>query len=851
MIKFIKKKYKKEEIKKILNKYVSKWFFNKFKTLTEPQKLAIIPISKGKNVLISSPTGSGKTLTAFLFIISKLFDLALKNKLKDKVYCIYVSPLRALSNDIYKNLEIPLKEISEIAKKDGKEIKIRHAIRHSDVSSYEKSKMLKEVPHILITTPESLAIILNSKRFMEKMNVKYVIIDEIHSLFENKRGTHLSLSLERLNYYFNFQRIGLSATINPLKEVAKFLVGKRSCYIADASFSKKKEIKVLCPTKNVLKESDLYDLIAELVKTAKTTLIFTNTRSATERVTFHLKEKLKGKVENVDEKIESHHSSLSKEVRLKVEEKLKKGKLKVIVSSTSLELGIDIGYIDQVIQISSPKSVTRFLQRLGRAGHEVNKVSKGFLISLDRDDLVEVTVIGKKALKNSLEKARPIKNALDVLCQHLIGMALNKKWSIKEAFNLIKKAYPYFDLSFEDFENCLKYLSGYENLKEYKVYGKIWYKDGFFGRRGKYTGVIYNLNVGTIPNEVKIKVYDENYKRIGYIEEGFLENLVKGDRFVLSGRVYEFVKAIGNKVFVKSAFDKKPTIPSWFSEQLPLNYELAKEIREFREKLINMVKRGKSIIKFLMKNYNTDYNSAYNIEKYIKDEINFLKLKGLKYKKDSLFIEYYIDDDDRQNIIFQFLFGRKCNEALAKAISYKIGKKLKCSVANSVSDLGFVITLPRGKRTYFESINDIIKSEEIEDVLKKAIYNTQLFKRRFRHVASRAFMVLKNYKGHEIRVERQQINANRLIKVVKKIKDFPIMKETFREIFYDFMHVDEAKEVLENIEKGKFKEVTYQSEVPSPFSQGIYLVGLTDVVLMEDKLSLLRKFSKVYESGNS
>ena len=323
------------------------------------------------------------TLTAFISIIDELFELAQKGKLEDKVYCIYISPLRALSNDIYRNLETPLKEIRELAESRGMELpEIRHAVRTGDTPAHEKQKMLRKPPHILITTPESLAIMITTPKFSQKLkDVKWVIVDEIHSLCDNKRGVHLSLSLERLEYLIGHPlvRIGLSATICPLEEVAKFLVGYdsngklRSCYIVDVSFIKKKDIRVVSPVKDIIHtpasivNKRMYEILANLIKRHKTTLIFTNTRSGTERVVFHLKQLLPGKVNGIEaEDIAAHHGSLSRGVRFDVEERMKRGELKAVVSSTSLELGIDIGYIDLVVQIGSPKSVTRCLQRIGR-----------------------------------------------------------------------------------------------------------------------------------------------------------------------------------------------------------------------------------------------------------------------------------------------------------------------------------------------------------------------------------------------------------------------------------------------------------------------------------------------------
>ena len=400
-IEYAKKPWSDGEIFEILHPVIRNWFKRKFGSFTPPQRYSVPLIHRGENVLIFSPTGSGKTLSAFLAIINELYELDLKGGLEDRVYCVYVSPLRALSNDIRRNLEEPLREISELAEEMGfKRPSIRIAVRTGDTTQSQRAKMLRNPPHILITTPESLAIVLNAPKFSQLLRgVKWVIVDEVHELSDNKRGVHLSLSLERLQDLVGeeeFVRIGLSATQAPIEEIAKWLVGyrdnveNRPCKIVNVYFTKKLDIRVLAPVKNLMGSSyedateQMYHLIKRLIDSHRTTLIFTNTRSGAERVSFKLME-LYGK-EHIDN-LGTHHSSLGRQTRLEVEEKLKRGEMKAVVSSSSLELGIDIGYIDLVIQIGSPKSVAKALQRIGRSGHALHKPSKGRIIVFDRDDL--------------------------------------------------------------------------------------------------------------------------------------------------------------------------------------------------------------------------------------------------------------------------------------------------------------------------------------------------------------------------------------------------------------------------------------------------------------------------------
>ncbi len=861
-IEFAKREYTLEEVLSRLNPLVSKWFRSNFKDLTPPQKMAVIPIMEGKNVLVSSPTGTGKTLTAFLSIISELMNLAEKGELEDKVYAVYVSPLRALNNDIYRNLKKPLNEIYALASKEGREVQeIRHQVRTGDTTQNERQKMLRKPPHILITTPESLAIILNAPKFRKALKeVRWVIVDEIHSLVENKRGSHLSLSLERLQEMVENRiiRIGLSATINPLVEVAKFLVGfekgrPRSCLIIDTNFAKGKDLKVLSPTDDLIHTpSDevnkrMYELISELIEKHRTTLIFTNTRSGTERVVFHLKSVLGTKMIREDE-IAAHHGSLSRWVRFEVEEKLKNGQLKAIVSSTSLELGIDIGCIDLVVQIGSPKSVTRALQRVGRAGHRLHEVSKGRFICVDRDDMVEVAVMVKEALKGHLDVVHIPKNPLDVLAQHVLGMAIEKKWKVEEALELIRRSYSFHTLKKEDFLTLLKYLSGGFNLEENKVYGKIWFDGKMFGRRGKYARVIYSLNIGTIPDEVDIKVRTIDGKLVGSIEEDFLERLMPRDRFLLGGRVYEFVNSRGLEARVRPAFDKKPTVPSWFSEMLPLSFDLAIEVSKFRGKIMDMLRKGKDVIEYIMNTCNTDLNTAKGIASYIKQQMEFLRSLGIEASPSHkvIFQEWFWNEEGRAEQVFHTLYGRRVNEALSKALAYLVSKKLKRNIGIAIHDNGFLLIYPKGVRP-IASLNDLVEVN-LEEVLREAVANTELMKRRFRHVATRGLMILRNYKGHEISVDKQQLSSQVLLNVVKNIPNFPILKETYREILEDHMDIENAKKVVKWISEGKVKVLDLgQVPVPSPFAHNIVLEGLSDVILMEDKRYVLER---LYEMVN-
>ena len=402
MVTYITNRKTKDEVLNGFEPLIRTWFNNKFDDLTPPQAMAVPLIDNYENVLVSSPTGTGKTLTAFLSILNNFLKLHRENNFEDGVHAIYISPLKALANDIDRNLKQPLDEMMELAEElnmDVPEIKV--AVRSGDTSLKERARMVRKPPHILITTPESLGLLLSSKKFRDHFRkTRYIILDEIHDLANNKRGTHLSLSVERLAQIIDREpvRIGLSATQAPIEDIAGFLGGydagkPRHVNIVDVKERKHLDLKVLCPVDDLtlhsteVINSKMYDLLVDLIQDHRTTLIFTNTRAGTESISLQLKER-------GIEKLAAHHGSLSKEMRFDVEKKLKGGEMDVVISSTSLELGIDIGYVDLVVQIGSPKSIAKGLQRIGRAGHALRAVSKGRLVVFDSDDLIVITDAG-------------------------------------------------------------------------------------------------------------------------------------------------------------------------------------------------------------------------------------------------------------------------------------------------------------------------------------------------------------------------------------------------------------------------------------------------------------------------
>ncbi len=864
MIRFVRKPFTEEESLGCLERYVREWFSRSFRELTPPQRYSFKLISRGNNVIITAPTGSGKTLAGFTAILSELFKMGEKGRLRDSVYCIYISPLKALDNDVKKNLMVPLVEIRKIAEEMGVDLpEVRIAVRTGDVPPEEKQRQLRNPPHILITTPESLAILLNAPKFSSHLKtVRWVVVDEIHELANNKRGIHLSLSLERLRELVDrdFTRIGLGATLHPLKEAARYLVGyengaERSCRVVDVSWYKPYDLRLLCPVEDLIHASaeelnrELYRLLDRLIREHKTTLIFTNTRSGTERVVFNLKDKYG----YTDETIGAHHGSLSREIRLDVEDRLKRGLLKAVVCSTSLELGIDIGYIDLVVQIGSPKSVTRAVQRIGRSGHRFRDIARGRIIALDRDDLVEGAVMLKCAMERRLDEITIPRNCLDVLAQHIVGMGLMKKWRVDEALEVIRRSYPYHDLPRETFISLLHYLAGhYAELEDRRVYGKIWFdeEEGVFGRRGRYTRVIYYLNLGAIPDEVKIDVYQLPGKHyVGGIEEGFLERLKPKDIFVLGGRLYRFRYARGMRCYVEAApREALPTIPAWFSEMLPLSFDLAAEIRKFREEMRRRLRRGEregEIVPWLLENYPVDEYSARSIYSYFYEQYSYSIIPGKK----ELLVEETRDLEGRRFLVFHSLFGRRTNDALSRGFALAVVKQIRHSVGVMISDNGFALRLPEKRKVNLDRALRKLWEIDLGELLKASVRRTELMKRRFRHCAARSFLVLRNYKGYKISVSRQQLNSQTLLNVCEEVdKDFPVIAETYREILEDIMDIDRARLVLEQIRRGGLKIVEAKTDVPSPFAHNLIILGEADIILMEDrKKRLLELYNAVME----
>ena len=852
---------------------------------TPPQKEAIPLIDEGTNTLVCAPTGSGKTLSSFTAIIDDLFRRAeaAEDGLDNSVYCLYVSPLKSLANDIHRNLAEPLSGIADRLDSRGESVEIHHAIRHGDTSDSERQRMLEETPHILNTTPETLAILLNSPKFKRKLEtVEYVVVDEIHSLADNKRGTHLSVSLERLERMCEASptRIGCSATVEPLEAIGEFLVGGRSpaggadddnrdgwqpreYEIVDARFVREFDVELSCPTDDLINTprevvtDRFYERLDELVAEHTNTLVFTNTRSGAERVLHNLRER-----GGYDESNSGcHHGSLSKDRRAEIESGLKNGALDVVTTSTSLELGIDMPYIDLVVQVGSPKSVASLLQRVGRAGHRLGRTVKGRVIALDRDELIECAVMLRKAEAGFVDRVFVPERAQDVAAQQVYGMAINGPRPEAEIREILEGAYPYRNYTDGEYESLFRYLTAdYEGMAEKNVYAKVWrdandppggehhhedFEPGtpLVGKRGRLARVIYMTNIGTIPDSFSCDVYTRSGEEwVGQLDEAYLDTLEAGDVFVLGGTNYEYRYRRGSKVYVDPT-SARPTVPSWFSERLPLSYDLGREVLRFQGELLDrMASAGPPGVRRWLREFPLDENTVRAVARTFDTQLQYAGAESVSTDR-RLAIEVELDREAyRRNYYVHSNYGRRFNDGLSRLLAYRCAQRATANVTVAVADGGFTLSMPLNRKVDIESILRAIDPEEVRADLRASLSGTDLRKRYFRINATRSLMILKRYKGHEKSASQQQVSSEMLLGFAEEKDDFAVMEETYREILEDKLDVDAVEAFLAGVGSGDIDVSVTRVDSPSPRAFGLATLMASDVVLAEDESAVLREF---------
>jgi ATP-dependent Lhr-like helicase len=862
-----------------LQPVVSDWWVEQFGAyvpenggfFTPPQRDAIPLIRDGTNALVCAPTGSGKTLASFTAIIDELFRRERAEGLDNSVYCLYLSPLKSLANDVHRNLTTPLEDIASRLDARGESTTVRHAIRHGDTDDAARQRMLRETPHVLNTTPETLAILLNAPKFREKLRtVEYVVVDEIHSLAADKRGTHLAVSLERLEALADASptRIGCSATVEPLSTMADYLVGRetpggeaRDCEVVDARFVRDFDLRLECPTHDLVQtprdvvQERFYDRLDELVRDHTNTLVFTNSRSGAERVLHALRDRF-----DYDETDSAcHHGSLSKSRRTDVEARLKEGSLDVVTTSTSLELGVDMPHVDMVVQVGSPKSVASLLQRVGRAGHRVGRTVEGRVFALDADELVECAVMLRKAASGFVDRVFVPENALDVAAQHVYGMAIEGPRPESEIRAIVRRAYPYRNVSDDDFASLFRYLTAdYDGLEEHNVYPKVWRDENdppdgdhhypdfdvgepLVGKRGRLARAIYMTNVGTIPDSFSCDVFVRGTDEwVGELDETYLDTLDPGDVFVLGGDRFAFRYRRGSNVYADRT-DARPTVPSWFSERLPLSFDLGREILAFQRDLLARLDAGGSpAVRDWLRGFPLDENAVRAITRTYDLQAEFAGPESVSTPA-RIAVEVERDRDAyRRRYYVHSVYGRRFNDGLSRLLAHHCARQSDADVQVAVADEGFVVSMPLNRKVDLAGVLRNLDPSDVRADLRAALDGTDLLKRYFRIDATRALLVLKRYKGTEKSAAKQQVQSEMLLSLAQGLDDFAVLDETYREILEDRLHVDRVEEVLTAVQDGELAVVSRPVETPSPRAFGLATLAASDAVLGDDKRELLQ-----------
>src|SRR5712664_715252 len=723
---------------------VRAWFVSRFGTPTEPQQEGWPPILARKTTLISAPTGSGKTLAAFLICIDRLVRKALAGNLTDRTEVLYVSPLKALSNDIQKNLETPLGEIVQLAGQRGLLMpEIRTSVRTGDTLAHERRAMLARPPHILVTTPESLYILLTAAKSREILRtVKSVIVDEIHAVADDKRGAHLALSLERLDHLTGkrLPRIGLSATQKPIELVAHFLAGTDRPDPIVVQIGHRREIDLavevpgseLGPVASNEMWAEIYDRLATLATQHRSTLIFVNTRRLAERVAHHLAERL-GK-----EAVAAHHGSLSRKLRLVAEKKLKSGELRALVATASLELGIDIGTVDLVCLIGSPRSISAGLQRIGRAGHWRGAIPKGRLFATTRDELLECAALVRAIRQGDLDRIAIPEAPLDILAQQVVAMCAAEDWQEEELFQAVRRAYPYRDLARLDFEEIVAMLSeGIASARgRYAAYLHRDRVNGMIrGRRGSRLAAI--SNGGAIPeNSLYTVVAQPEGGVVGTVDEDFAVESIAGDIMLLGNTSWRIRRVSSGSVLVEDAQGAPPTIPFWRGEAPARTDELSTYVAVLREKISSFVPgtvsdpvgklppEASPAISWLKIECGLDDAGAEQVVEYILAGRTIL---GAVPTQTTVIAERFFDESGGMQLVIHAPFGGRINKAWGLALRKRFCRSFNFELQAAATDNGLNISLSEQHSFPLADVFRFLQSASVEHVLVQAACASPIF----------------------------------------------------------------------------------------------------------------------------
>ena len=816
---------------------VAAWFRQTFDAPTAAQALAWPAIQAGRHVLVAAPTGSGKTFAAFLAAIDQLVRQGLTAGLADETQVLYVSPLKALSNDIQRNLQGPLEGIrDELAALGLPDAAIRTVVRTGDTSQAARAGMRRRAPHIVVTTPESLYILLTSDSGRKMLRTtRTVIVDEIHAVAGGKRGSHLALSLERLQALTGapLTRIGLSATQRPVEEMARFLVGAdpAGCTIVDRGHVRSLDLALelpAAPLEAVMSGetwTQVYDRLAELVTAHRTTLVFVNTRRLVERVARHLSERLGG------ENVGAHHGSLAKERRLEAEQRLKRGELKVLVATASLELGIDIGDVDLVCQIGSTRSIGTFLQRVGRAGHAVGGTSKGRLFPLSRDELVECAALLRAVRQGELDRLMVPQNALDVLCQQIVAEVAAREWRTDELFETFRRAHPYRNLTAAQFEECIDMLAA-----------------GFSTRRGRHTALLHHDSVnrmlrprkssrltaitsgGAIPDNADYRVLMEPAGLlVGTVNEDFAVESLQGDVFQLGNASYRILRVERGTVRVQDAHGQPPSIPFWLGEAPGRSVELCAAVADLKQEIGRRLADPGAARQWLIEAAGLDEVAALQLVGYL--EAGRAALGALP-TLDTIIFERFFDESGGMQLVIHSAFGSRVNRAWGLALRKRFCRTFNFELQAAATEDHIVLSLTQAHSFELAEVARYLHSNSARHILIQALCAAPMFEVRWRWVAGISLALPRFRGGRKVPPQIARMNAEDLLASVFpdqvacaenlpgeiEVPEHPLVRQTLRDCLQEAMDADAFEAVLRGLESGAIRVVARDLTEPSPLA---------------------------------
>ena len=810
---------------------IEEWFREQFGDPTEPQVLGWPAIRSGDDVLISAPTGSGKTLAAFLICLDQLVREARTGSLPDETRVVYVSPLKALSNDVRKNLEIPLAQIRELAERRGVALSpIRTAVRTGDTPMWERQKMGRSHPHILVTTPESLYILMTAEGSRAMLrNARTVIVDEIHAMADDKRGSHLALTLARLDALTEgrAQRIGLSATVKPIEEVANFL-GPRT-RIVNTGHRRDMDLAVLIPRDELGPVTthemwaELYDRIAELIQAHRTTLVFVNTRRLSERVAHALTERLGA------DAVASHHGSLSRVARLEAETRLKNGELRAVVATASLELGIDIGSVDLVVQIGSTRSIAVALQRFGRAGHWVKATPKARIVATTRDELVECAALIRAIGLGELERLQIPENARDILAQQIVAACASEAWSVDALFERFRTAWPYRNLARDEFDQIVEMLA--EGIATSRG------RSGTYLHLDRVNGMVRGRRVarltaitsgGAIPDNANYAVTAEpDGRNVGTIDEDFAVESLAGDVFLLGTHSWRIKRVASGRIFVEDAKGAAPTIPFWRGEAPGRSAELSHAVSETRAMVLQP-----GAEEFLTGECGLDEAGARQVIAYV--QAGYAAL-GAMPSEATVVAERFFDEGGGMQLVLHAPFGSRINRAWGLALRKRFCRTFNFELQAAATDNGIVISLTEQHAFPLETVFGFLHPATLKHVLTQAMLDAPMFTSRWRWNASRALAVPRYRGGGKVPAPIQRMRSDDLLASVFpdqvacaenltgeiRIPEHPLVKETVENCLYEAMDLDGLLRIVQAMQDGEIRTVAIDNAAPSPFSHEI------------------------------